>query len=92
MKPICKPEHRNFLAFVLAIDPQARKALSQMKRLKAYNLRPDYMLVRNPVTNVHDRLPDPGVWNADMDAFGGTNNMGVCMIRRPDGSWSFHQQ
>jgi len=49
------------------------------------------MLVRQP-DNTYMRQPDPSAWNADLDAFGGKNNMGVCMLRTRDGEWFLNGQ
>lgn len=79
-------EARNLLAFTLALDPTMVDCLRQLLRMGAYNIRPDSMYVRNR-EGVYDRTADPSAWNADLDAFGGKNNMGVTMLKGQDGGW-----
>jgi len=80
-------ESRNLMAFVLALDPTMRDTLRQLLRMGAYNIRHDHMYVLNKETGKYDYLPDPTAWNADLDAFGGKNNMGVTMLRTRQGEW-----
>lgn len=79
-------ESRNLMVLTLGMDPNVRDCLRSLLRMGAYNIRPDRMLVRNP-SGSYDELPDPGAWNADLDAFGGKNNMGVTMLRTREGEW-----
>jgi len=65
--------------------------LRQFLSMRVYNIRHDTMLVRQP-DNTYMRQPDPSAWNADLDAFGGKNNMGVCMLRTRDGEWFLNGQ
>lgn len=91
---IVRSEHRSLLAFVLALDPNARKAYSVLKRMNAEDLHPDYMYVRN-ATGAYDRVPDPGAWNGKIKTFGlfgsEARYIGVTVIRRGDEEWSIHE-
>lgn len=80
-------ETRNLLALVIAMDPTALPTVKRFLKMKAYNIRHDWMYVLNKATGRYDRLPDPCAFNADLDAFGGKNNMGVCLLRSRDGEW-----
>jgi hypothetical protein len=80
-------ETRNLLALVVALDPTAAPVVRRFLKMKAYNIRHDWMYVLNKATGQHERLPDPCAFNADLDAFGGKNNMGVCLLRSRDGEW-----
>jgi hypothetical protein len=80
-------EGRKLMVLTLAMDPNVRQCLRQLLRMGAYNIRPDHMYVLNRETGKYDYLPDPGAWNADLDAFGGKNNMGVTMLRSREGEW-----
>lgn len=77
---------RDLLAFTLALDPTMRDSLRSLLRMGAYNIRPDRMYVRNKDGSYSESV-DAGAWNADLDAFGGKNNMGVTMLRSRDGEW-----
>ncbi len=94
MSNVCRPEHRNLLAFVLALDPNARKAYSTLKRMQVEDLHPDYMFCRQP-DGTYDRLPDPGAWNGKILVFGflpgPARYVGVTVIRRGDTEWSIHE-
>ncbi len=87
-------EARNLMALTLALDPSMTDCLRQLLRMGAYNIRPDRMYVKGQGckcgcanTAAYDEVPDPGAWNADLDVFGGRNNMGVTMLRGRDGKW-----
>ncbi len=75
------------MAFVVAMDPTVKENLMRLFRMGAYNIRPDHMHVLNRTTNQYEQMSDPGAWNADLDAFGGKNNMGVTMLRDKEGNW-----
>lgn len=84
------PEARAFLAFTLAMDPTMKEQLDIfIRKLKVRNIRPDYMLRRDPVTGKVDELSDPGAWNAVV-VLGSGACMSCSLIRFPDGKWSIH--
>lgn len=78
---------RDLLAFTLVLDPTMQETLRALLRMGAYNIRPDSMYVLNSKTGKYDYISDPSAWNADLDAFGGKNNMGVTMLRSRDSEW-----
>lgn len=80
-------ESRNLMALTIALDPTVKDCLRQLLKMGAYNIRHDHMYVFNPETGKHDHMPDPSAWNADLDAFGRKNSMGVCMLRTRQGEW-----
>jgi hypothetical protein len=91
------PQARQLMALVLALDPSIKGALRQLFKMGAYNIRPDYMYVsegrrseatiHNPQTEKYERTEDPCAWNADLDAFGRKNAMGVSLLRSRQGEW-----
>jgi hypothetical protein len=83
-------ETRNLLALAVALDPTAAPIVRRFLKMKAYNIRHDWMYVLNKATGKYDRVPDPCAFNADLDAFGGKNNMGVSLMRSRDGEWFLH--
>jgi len=80
-------ETRNLLALVVALDPTAAQTVKRFLKMGAYEIRHDWMYVRDPATGKYDRIPDPTAFNANLDAFGGKNNMGVSLMRSRDGEW-----
>lgn len=83
------PEARNLMALTLAMDPDMRKDLRHFIRMQVRDIRPDYMLVKNPETDKYDYMDDPGAWNATLDLPSGAI-MIVSLIRGRDGRWSIH--
>lgn len=82
----CKAEHRNLLALVLTMEPQARKMYAILMKMGAKNIRPDHMYVRQ-ADGKYERMPDPGAWNCQIDRCGG---MMVALIRHGINDWSLH--
>lgn len=85
-------ETRNLLATVLAMDPSARPMVKRFLKMGAYEIRHDWMYVRNDQTGRYDQVPDPCAFNANLDAFGRKNSMGVCLLRSRDGEWFLNGQ
>jgi hypothetical protein len=83
------PQARAFMAFTLAMDPTMAKELRHFIRMGIKDIRPDYMLVRNPTTDRHDYMDDPSAWNGVLVLPSG-NHMSVSLIRFKDGKWSIH--
>lgn len=80
-------ETRGLLALAVAMDPKVAPLVRQLFRMGAYNIRHDFMYVKNPKTGEYDHVPDPCAFNANLDAFGRKNSMGVCLLRTRDGEW-----
>lgn len=85
-------ETRNLLSFVLALDPTVKPMVKRLLKMKAYEIQHDWMYVLNKETGNYDYLPDPCAFNANLDAFGGKNNMGVCLLRSRAGEWFLNGQ
>lgn len=84
-------ETRSLLALVVAMDPAATPMVRKFLDLGAYDIRHDWIWVLN-ATGKYDQAPDPCAFNATLDAFGGKNNMGVCLLRSRDGEWFLNGQ
>lgn len=80
---------RDFCAFTLAMDPTMAPELQHLIRMGVKDIRPDYMLVRNPQTDKYESLDDPSAWNGVIVLPSG-NRMSVSLIRFRDGKWSIH--
>lgn len=78
---------RNLLGLVVALDPTAAPMVRRLLKMGAYEIRHDWMYVLNKATGKYDRVPDPCAFNANLDAFGGKNNMGVSLLRSRNGEW-----
>lgn len=85
-------ETRNLLALALALDPSAKPMVKRLLKMGAYEIRHDWMYVLNKTTGQYDHLPDPSAFNANLDAFGRKNSMGVCLLRSRDGEWFLNGQ
>lgn len=80
---------RAFMALTLAMDPTMKEQLQHFIRMGVRDIRPDYMLVRNPKTDVYEYMDDPSVWNGVLILPSGAS-MSVNLIRFRDGKWSIH--
>ncbi len=80
---------RQLCALALAMDPTMAHELRHFIRMGVKDIRPDYMLRRNPHTDRYESLDDPSAWNGVLVLPSG-NHMSVCLIRFPDGKWSIH--
>ena len=83
-------EARHLMLTTLVMDPSVRECLRRMLSMGATNIRPDYMLIRKRESNDPDsyhgsqynRVDDPGTWLGKVN-----DNLGVMMIKGPDGKW-----
>ncbi len=82
------PQARSLFVLACAFDPALLRAFRRMVRMNARRIRPDAMLVRKP-DGTYDQLPDPGAWNAAIPMMV-SDDYPFCVLRRPDGEWTFH--
>lgn len=80
----CKPQYRDLFAFVIKNNSEARKLFKHLIRMKAKNIRPDYMLARMN-DGGYERFIDVGVWACEI-----IYDIHVVMIRHSDGKWLLH--
>ena len=74
-------EARHLMLTTLVMDPSVRECLRRMFSMGATNIRPDYMLVRKNDCQ-YNRVDDPGTWLGKVN-----DNLGVMMMKGPDGKW-----